>query len=221
MNLFLCGYSVYYFIALIIECYLLAPLLIKHNNISNLIVVVIISFISTVAFEYVRFHDGMELPLIVYGSFPPLLLFFYLGIYLAHHSRDYSLLLPIVMTTIGIILGLLHMQYIKDAFGVSAPGQKISLYLFDVGVILLCMSKKAEQRYRDNILTRTILFVGEISFGIYFTHMYLIFIADRFFPHLRDSWPAIWIFSILLTIGIIVIAKKIAPTFSKKYLGYR
>ncbi len=188
---------------------------------SILIAVVIISFISAAAFEYVRFHHGMELPLIIYGSFPPLLLFFYLGIYLTHHTRDYSLLLPVGMIIIGILLGLLHMQYIKDTFGMSAPGQKISLYLFDAGVIMLCMSKRAEQLYRDNIFTRMILFVGEISFGIYFTHMYLIFLADRFLPHLHDSWLALWIFSILLTIGIVVITKKIAPTFSRKYLGYR
>lgn len=219
--LLLCGYSAYYFIALVIECYLLAPLLVKHNNVFTLMTVVVISFISRAAIEYVRFHHGVELPLIVKGSFPPLLLFFYLGIFLTRHTRDYSLLLPVGMIVIGMLLGLLHLQYIEDAFGVSVTGQKISLYIFDAGVIMLCMSRKAEQLYRNNIVTRMILFVGEISFGIYLTHMYLISIADTFLPNLRDSWAALWIFSTSLTIGVIVITKRIAPAFSLKYLGYR
>lgn len=211
----------YYFIALIIECYLLAPFLVKHNSVCTLIVVAIISLIATVLCEYIRFNHGIGLPLIVYGSFPPLLIFFYLGIYLTHHSRDYSLMVPMGMIIIGIFLGLLHMQYVRDTFGVSAQGQKISLYIFDAGVILLCMSKKTEELWRENILTCIILFIGEISFGIYFTHIYLIFIADSFLPHLRDSWIVLWLFSVLLTIVIVVITKKIAPKFSRKYLGYR
>lgn len=221
LNYLLCGESIYYFILLIIECYLLAPLLIKHNNTSVLIVIIAISILSAAAFEYVRFSNGIELPLIVYGSFPPLLIFFYLGIYLTRHSRDYSLWLPLGLIIIGIILGLLHMDYVQDTFGVSAPGQKTSLYVFDIGCILLCMSRKSEMAFSDNSFTRKIIYIGEISFGIYLTHMYLVFIADRFLPSMRENWIGLWSLSIVLTIGIIEICKKISPALSRRYLGYR
>lgn len=187
----------------------------------TLIIVILISIISTVGIEYVRFVNGHELPLIIRGAFPALLIFFYLGIFLRKHSREYSLWLPFTMIILGLIIGIVHMQYIRDTYGISAQGQKVSLYIFDVGFILLCMSKKVEMFYRNNWINRFILFIGEISFGIYFTHVYLIFLCDRYFPHLRDNWLSLWLTSMILTIGIIMATKKIAPAYAKKYLGYR
>lgn len=218
---FLCGYSVYYFILLIIECYLLAPLLVKYNNRKTLALVVIISIISTGVMEYVRFILGKEMPLIVRGSFPILLLFFYTGIYLSKSKRDYSLLLPVIMMIIGIASGMLQMEWIRDQYGVSAQGQKITLYIFDIGFILLCMSHKVELLYRNNRLTRLILYIGEISFGIYFTHVYLILIANRFLPFVNGNWAFLWGVSLLLTIAAIALVKRIAPVWSRRYLGYR
>lgn len=187
----------------------------------TLIIVILISIISTVGIEYVRFVNGHELPLIIRGAFPALLIFFCLGIFLRKHSREYSLWLPFTMIILGLIIGIVHMQYIRDTYGISAQGQKVSLYIFDVGFILLCMSKKVEMFYRNNWINRFILFIGEISFGIYFTHVYLIFLCDRYFPHLRDNWLSLWLTSMILTIGIIMATKKIAPAYAKKYLGYR
>ena len=220
-KLFLCGHSVYYFVALIIECYLLAPLLVRHNNIKTLILVITISVITTIGIEYLRFHHGIELPLIIRGSFPVLLIFFYLGIFLSKHNRNYSLALPIILMTIGLCLGLIHMEYIRDTYQISGQGQKLTLYLFDVGVILLCMSKQCELAYRNNPINRIILYIGEISFGIYFTHIYMINIAARFIPTIQESWITLWLFSITLTIVFIAILKKTSPEYSRKYLGYR
>lgn len=217
----MCGYSVYYFIALIIECYLLSPLLIRHNNVKTLVLVILLSLVTTLLVETIRFGYGNELPLVIRGSFPVLLIFFYLGIYLTSHSRDYSLWIPVVMMIVGLGGGLMQMQLIRDYFGISAQGQKITLYIFDAGFILLCMSKKCELLYRKSLLTRVILYVGEISFGIYFTHIYMIWIADRFFPQMRGSWLVLWLFSIFLSIGFIAMMKRVAPEYSKKYLGYR
>lgn len=221
LNFFLCGYSVYYFIALIIECYLLAPVLVRHNNVTTLILTIIISLSATLMAEYTRFYLGVELPLLLRGSCPVLLIFFYIGIFLSRRSRNYSLWIPISLMVTGIILGLLQMQYIRETFAISAQGQKITLYLFDAGVILFCMSQKCESAYRANPINRLILYIGEISFGIYFTHVYLIYIADRFFPAMRENWIILWLFSLILTMLIIMAVKKIAPVYAKKYLGYR
>lgn len=218
--LFSCGYSVYYFIALIIECYILAPFLVRNNNTKTLLIVISLSVIFRGIIEYLRYPLDIELPYIIRGAFPPLLIFFYLGIYLSKHSRDYYLSLPIIMIVIGLILGIIQMQYIRINYEESGTGQKLFLYLYDIGIILLCMSRKCESLYKSNIITRLILYIGEISFGIYFTHVYLIFIVDRFF-HVCGSWFLLWGTSLLFTIGIIVICKKIVPVFSRKYFGYR
>lgn len=186
-----------------------------------LIIVIAISVLTTIGVEYVRFYEGTEIPLIVRGSFPVLLIFFYLGIFLSKHSRSYSLSIPIILMIAGLTLGLMQMEYIRDTFGISGQGQKITLYLFDVGFILLCMSKKCESAYSTNPINRLVLYIGEISFGIYFTHVYLIYIADHFFPTMRENWISLWLFSLILTMLIIMAVKKIAPLHAKKYLGYR
>lgn len=221
VNLFFCGFSVYYFIALIIQCYLLAPILVRYNNVKTLVVVIFISLISTIVLEYYRFVQGVELPLFIRGSFPVLLVFFYIGIFLSKHSRDYSLWLPTGMMIVGLATGFSHMYYLKSHYDIVATGQKFSLYLFDIGFILLCMSKKCELSYKNSSFNRIILFIGEISFGIYFTHVYLIALADSFFPQLRGSWMMLWLFSLILTVAVVVTVKHIAPNYSNRYLGYR
>lgn len=218
---FTCGYSIYYFIALIIECYIIAPLLLRYNNNSTLIIIIIISLLFTVLCEYIRFVQGIKLPLTVYCSLPMLLIFFYVGIYLNNHSRNYSLWLPVSLMILGLGLGLLHMQYIRDTFGVSAQGQKSSLYVFDIGFLLFCMSKKCENLYKSNLITRLILYIGEISFGIYFTHIYVIWIVDHYITSLKGNWILLWLFCVLVTVVIINFIKYLMPNFSKKYLGYR
>ena len=111
---FLCGYSVYYFILLIIECYVLAPFLIKHNSKNLLVIVSIISCVLMFILEIVKYHYRIELPLIVRGSAPVMLLFFYIGIFLSKHSRDYSLWIPISMMIVGLIAGIIQMDYVES-----------------------------------------------------------------------------------------------------------
>ena len=65
--LFICGYSIYYFIALIIQYYLLLPLLQKHPR-TILVCSVIISTISIITIKYLSTVKGMQLPLILYAG---------------------------------------------------------------------------------------------------------------------------------------------------------
>lgn len=173
------------------------------------------------ALEIVKYKYSIELPLILRGSAPVMLLFFYMGIFLSKYSRDYSLWIPVALMIVGLITGLIQMDYIETYTDMPGQGQKITLFLFDVGFILLCMSKKCEYCYSNNWFNRFILFIGEMSFGIYFTHIYIIWFSDRIFPSLREDWVTLWISSLLITILIIHITKKLAPKFSLKYLGYR
>ena len=221
LNYFLCGYSIYYFIALIIQCYLLAPVLIKYDNKRTLLIVAVISLISIIFLDYIRFAKGIDLKLIIRGSFPPLLIFFYIGIFLSRRNRNYSLLIPIIMIVIGLIAGMMQTEFIREHYGISGGGQKVSLYLFDVGFILFCLSQKVEKSFRENRFTKILLYIGEISFGIYFTHPFMIRIVRSYIPLLQNQWIIPWLMSVLLTILFIAGIKKIVPEFSRKYLGYR
>lgn len=218
---FLCGYSVYYFIALIIECYLLAPFLVRHNNKITLLLVASLSIVTGCVFDYLRFIEGCEFPLIISGSFFKLSIFFFIGIYLARHSRDYSLWIPIAMIITGYLLGIAEMHGVYELHKTTQVGQKVSLYLYDAGIILLTMSSKIERLYRENMFTSMVLYIGEISFGVYFTHVYFIFMANYFFPSIRGNWFLFWAFSLITTITFIAIVKRLSPSLSRRYLGYR
>lgn len=125
------------------------------------------------------------------------------------------------MMIVGLIMGLLQMEYVRVNYDIPAQGQKITLYLFEAGLILFCLSPRVESLFKKNFVTCIILYIGEISLGIYFTHVYLIWIVERLFPQIRESWLIMWLFSILLTIGLVIAVKRVSPSFAKKYLGYR
>lgn len=220
LNYLACGYSIYYFIALIIECYLLAPVLVRNNNVRTLTIVATFSVSATLLIEFVRFIAGIELPLNIRGSFPPLLIFFYLGIFLSKHGRNYSLWLPAAMIVVGMAVGMLQTGYLYQ-LDVAYYGQKVSLYLFDAGMILLLMSSKIESNYRSNAFTRPILLCGEISFGIYFLHIYVIRYLNAYMPSLLNDWLLSTLLTLIITTAIILPIRRLWPQKAEKYLGFR
>lgn len=150
-----------------------------------------------------------------------MLLYFYLGIYFGKHSRNYSLIIPITMMMAGMILGVNQMQWIETHSSIPGEGQKLSMYLFNAGAILFFLSAKIEKLFRENMLTRVVLYIGDISFGIYFTHVYLIWMLDSHYSSLRHHWVGLWMISLILTVIIIAGVKYCFPKFAKTFLGYR
>lgn len=217
--LFCGGFSVYYFIALIIQCYLVSPILVRYNNKVTLITVSAICVISSIITDMLKYHYGVFLPFVLAGNLFNLSIFFCIGLFLSKTNRDYTLWMPILMIILGFVIAVIDMNELYELTGVYQVGQKTSLYLYDAGVILLLMSRKTESIFKKTKVTSLILYVGEISFGVYFLHVYLIFILNNF--NLGDNWFTSWITSTILTILIIIFMKRIAPKFSLKYLGFR
>lgn len=216
---FACGFSVYYFIALIMQYYVLLPLLNKINNTSGMIVVSVISCVSILVVTYLMKVLGIEIHLLLYaGPFPLWILFFFMGLYLGTHSRDYGLLWPVVITVAGLTLQIAEFIYWGHR-GVGAFGIKISSFIFSAGVILVCFSKKAETRYNGNIALSVINWIGGISFGIYLLHCYWIMIIHHFAPEM--NWILKWTLVLSATILTIWIVKLVMPRTAKKYLGFR
>ena len=79
---FLCGFSVYYFVALIIQYYVLSPVLIGLNKLrGGVFLTAVISAVSIMAVTCMMSFRGYNLPLLVYaGGFPLWIIFFFMGI---------------------------------------------------------------------------------------------------------------------------------------------
>ncbi len=216
---FACGFSVYYFVALIIQYYLLLPIFIKFNGFVGLVLTVLISALSIIGVTYVIKYEGIELPLLIYaGLFPLWILFFFMGVFFSNHNRNYKITYPLILTITGLILQILEYQFWMQR-DVTALGIKMSSFIFSAGMIWLLFSKKMESTYSEKILMKTVNWIGGISFGIYLLHCYVIIAVSKIVPEI--GWIEKWTLVLCITVLLIWIAKSIFPKFSVKYLGFR
>ena len=216
---FACGFSVYYFIALIIQYYLLLPILSKCDRWVGVITSAIISITCILIVTYILHISMINLPLLIYaGPFPLWLVFFVMGIYFSKSPRDYSIIPPIIMIIIGFVMQIGEYLFWLNK-GQIVLGIKLSSFIFSSGLIWFLFSKKIENSYSENIIFSTINWIGGISFGIYLLHCYIIMAARKLLPELQ--WLVLW--SLVLSISVLIIwaIKSIFPKFSDKYLGFR
>ena len=213
----MCGFSIYYFIALIIQYYLLLPLLQKHLK-RNMIFSILISAISICLITYANTVRAMSLPLILYaGPFVVWFVFYMLGVYYSRIDRKYSLKYSIVVVLLGFFLECIETYFLNTRY-TGGVGIKLSAFIYSYGVVLLVLHPQSEAIYRKNILTSCIAYIGKISFGIYLIHCYFIPVVDRFFY--STSWMLRWSLVSLFTIIFIAVVRKFLPQRITKYIGF-
>ena len=221
------GFSVYYFIALIMQYYLLLPFLQRIANKKGLIVSTIISFISLAIFFYLTKIKLLSIPLILYaGPFPVWLMFFALGLYLGRNKILTSKMILFVFVLIGLFISIAETYYIfnfTDSF--QGLGIKIGAFIYSFAIILLLFSLEYEPK-KKNIFWRLMAYIGRISFGIYLIHIYILSYIVRIAANemVFSSYLLEQLFSIFVTalISIVVIsgARAINKSLAVKYLGF-
>ena len=216
-----CGISIYYFVAFIMQCYVVLPVI--NNCISRnkrgVIVSCLISFAWIAGVVYMNTIQGEGIPLILYaGPLPCWLMFFVLGVMIGHKpERNYSIILPMVISILGFILSVIESDYLLDHYG-KGVGIKPSSYIYSAGMIFLMFSNKVEKLVsRTGIIYRLFIWIGSLSFSIYLIHRYFVsFLAKRL---TIDSWLLQWSLALFLTVVFILIIRKLLPTKFHKYLG--
>lgn len=206
--LFVCGYSVYYYIALIIQYYILLPFIKKKNFI---LISLILSFCSIILVCYISIIKGLVLPLILQvGFFSIWLIFFMLGINLSKSNRSYGILLPIILSVLGLIASYGEEIYFLNTYGEGLGATKISSYCFSIGIILILFSSRVEAWFtKRNLIFIYLADIGKASFGIYLTHLYILkFIRLIEVP---DIWLLRWISVLILDYLLILLLRKVLP----------
>ena len=217
-----CGLSIYYFVAFIMQCYVVLPVInnyISGNKRRVVIVSCLISFAWIAGVMYMNTIQGKGIPLILYaGPLPCWLMFFVLGVMIGHKpERNYSIILPMVITILGFILSVIESDYLLDHYG-KGVGIKPSSYIYSAGMIFLMFSNKVENLIRrTGAIYRFIIWIGSLSFGIYLVHCYFISFFVKRLP--IDSWLLQWSLALFLTVVFILILRKLLPTKYHKYLG--
>ena len=217
-----CGLSIYYFVAFIMQCYVVLPVInnyISGNKRRVVIVSCLISFAWIAGVMYMNTIQGKGIPLILYaGPLPCWLMFFVLGVVIGHKpERNYSIILPIVITILGFIISVIESDYLLDHYG-KGVGIKPSSFIYSAGMIFLMFSNKVENLIRrTGAIYRFIIWIGSLSFGIYLVHCYFISFFVKRLP--IDSWLLQWSLALFLTVVFILILRKLLPTKYHKYLG--
>lgn len=211
-----CGLSIYYFVAFIMQCYVVLPVI--NNCISGnkrregVIVSCLISFAWIAGVMYMNTIQGKGIPLILYaGPLPCWLMFFVLGVRIGHKpERNYSIILPMVISILGFILSVIESDYLLDHYG-KGVGIKPSSFIYSAGMIFLMFSNKVEKLVsRTGIIYRLFIWIGSLSFSIYLIHRYFVsFLAKRL---TIDTWLFQWSIALSLTVVFILILRKLLPT---------
>ena len=221
--LFGCGLSIYYFVAFIMQCYVVLPAI--NNCISGskcrggVIASCLLSFMWIAGVVFMSTIQGKGIPLILYaGPLPCWLMFFVLGVLIGHKpERNYSIILPIAITILGFVLSVIESEYLLANYG-KGVGIKPSSFIYSTGMIFLMFSNKMEQLLsQTGVIYRFIIWVGSLSFGIYLIHRYFVSFLAKRLP--IDSWLLQWALSLFLTVVFILILRELLPTKYHKYLG--
>lgn len=218
---FLCGFSVYYFIALIIQCYILIPFLVKFNKSGGVILSAFISVSSIIIITYLQKVINVDLPLIVYaGPFPTWIVFFVLGVYFSNHKRDYGIIDPLFLIAVGMVLQIIEHKYWLSQ-GQGALGIKLSSFIFSAGVVWLLFCKRIENSYlsySESFEFRTVNWIGGMSFGIYLIHCFVILAINHLMP--TSGWIVTWILVVCICILTIWMTRLVLSDKILRHIGF-
>lgn len=222
VNFLLGGLGVFYFIALIIQYYMLLPMMQKVLNrtgLGGVFLAFLVSEISIASIIYLRAVCGMNIPLLIYaGFFPVWLVFYMVGIYLGRYSdRAYSLFIPLLIVLVGLALSQIESSYLVSHYGTGC-GVKPSSFLYAFGIILLLFSSRTEKYIRKLLgdSNQLLIYVGSISFAIYLVHLVLLgHLVNRF----SGSWSIKWFLTFAISILLTQALMRTVPTKYHKYLG--
>ena len=219
--LFLGGLGVFYFISLIIQYYVLLPVMVKVTEKLKWGVVLlsfVISEISVFVVIYYTIIRGYKVPSLLYaGYFPVWIVFYITGIYLGKISkRKYGIVLPIIFGLAGLLLSQLESVFLNNNYG-GGFGIKPSSFLFSLAVIYLLFADRTEKEIIKIFgpHNKLLEYLGGISFAIYLVHYHFKKIAILLF----DNWMLRWLTMLLLSIIVINILQFCLPQRYHKYLG--
>jgi surface polysaccharide O-acyltransferase-like enzyme len=195
----------YYFVALIIQYYLLLPILNKLANNKGLAFSILISMVMTCTIFYLRYYTEINLPLILYGgNFATWLMFFVLGLYLGSPERmkfsnKYLLVLMLAFYALSCIESYVLIAFFHQA-GDAVTAVKASSFMYSFFLIIFLFNN------HDLIKSKLLKQIGVLSFGIYLTHMFALMIISRMLLHLYPPIKDITYAYQFLLVGIVILA---------------
>lgn len=191
----------YYFIALIIQYYLLLPILKRFANVKGLILSIAISCFTVGVIFFIRYYLAIDVPLVIYaGNCLTWIMFFVLGLYLGQDKQIKVSNIVLIAFILGFyLLSCLETYFLLTWFN-KPIANKLSSFFYAFSLIIYLFKNKGS--IESNALKK----LGKISFGIYLIHMLVLNFESRL---LRKVIPMVeqasLIHHVLLTLSVVVV----------------
>lgn len=230
LKLFFCGYSVYYFVALIIQFYVLLPLFQKIRIFRNIFFGLALTL--TWVFVYIYFVDSVvTLPSVLYGG--PIFCFwvyFALGSFLKENSvvALRKRIAVIIFAVLFLVLSICESFFlINKTQSLGGTGLKPSAVLFSSTVVFALYGFRLEKKYKQNFITKTVELLGKYSYGIYLTHLFALTVFNKLlkfiFKNIILTGGGDWLFLtlaiLILDFAVLFVVRKIFPKQAHLLLG--
>ena len=226
----------YYFIILIIQLYLLTPIIqITDVKLYGTVSICLINLFSILSLYVLRLYQHADIPLQDYAlPFYSWIIFYELGRLM--YKRDGKIFgkKELYIIILGVIVGfvlsifeaeILVQKYDNLEFAVSAL--KLSSFLYSISIIFVFMYLKECVQKWPQFLIR----IGDASFGIYLIHAPLIYLAAsilkniNFFNQLHPLHLSYSFFLSVITLlisymSITTCQKVFSKSFCKRILGF-
>jgi len=179
------------------------------------------SLISIVFITWLKYFQGVHLPLIFYaGLFPLWIVFFSMGVSLGESERNYKTWWLVVLLTVTLLLQFIEARCLNDIGG-DGFGIKPSSFVFSAIMILLLFSKRVENKWNPNgLISRFFIWIGSLSFGIYLSHCLIINLVVNKIPcPYCHFWFLDWIITLGIDVVFILFIKKMLPKRIGRLLG--
>lgn len=216
------GMSIFYFIPLIIQCYILTPVLKNINKLGGGVSLAI-TIIGIMIFTYIQHIACMNVHILFSGSpFFLWLIFYTLGIMKAQ-NRIWNLNLKWIVC--GILISFLLSYWesnILSQFGHIVHGIKPTSHLYSFFILLLLFSEEIRTFVAEIERTSIVKFlswIGRISYFIYLTHTLMLFVLRHYIS--EWNWSLLVIVGTAFSIGFVLLVQKTVPVRYQLYLGLK
>ena len=228
------GFSILYFLCVLIQLKLLTPWLLKHIKSEDYRITKdplwLITPLYLLSFSLIRLYAGNEFvkvnEIVPFNHFfPSWLIYYYLGMVCKFKTIKIRPIYALIALMVSYYLSILVSFWLNDCSSIHNfpyTQSKLTSMLIALSVIMLIYSVR-DLGMKRNILAR----IGEWSFGIYLLHMPVKMYFQGFitFAHLRTlnmlyNYPLIkYIFVLLISSIIITILNHILPSKAMRVLG--
>lgn len=225
----------YYFVVVLLQFILLTPLLLKLSSLKLLVSGIGLSLISLSLVYYFRasYPDHLISNSTLFGTPFPVWSVFYFGgiVFKRNASAIIVFLQKRLVLLVTLVLGFLLISlteaifwYEQGFFSIAASQVKLSSYILSALLIVFAFVMSDDESTKRYFV---LSYIGRLSFGIYFSHMFFLTFLGAFdfvLAPFRDFQPLSILVASFLTLTLSVVAiecakRVLGEKIARKFLG--